>query len=201
MGIDVLVFDCLEISRSALAALLERREGLRVTGLAADPQAALEFAELRRPDVVVVSMEGRESGLLEVAQKIVSLPRCRVLLLATACVRPVVRAAYTGGIDGVVRRDDPPRRLFEAIELVHRGQRAFDPEMMVTALVDGDFPLTARQLTVLEHLSRGDTVTQIAARMFLSEGTVRNYISSTVAKLGARNRVDALRIARESHWV
>lgn len=201
MGIDVLVFDDLHLSRFALTALLEQREEIRVTGSVDSPLAALEFAELHRPDVVIISFEGRDSETIEIAEKIASLPKCRTLLLATACTRSVVRRAFTGGIDGMVRRSDPPRRLFEAIHLVHQGERVFDAELTVAALVNEDCPLTLRQLSVLEYLSRGDTVVEIAARLCLSDGTVRNYISSIVVKLGARNRIDALRIARESHWI
>ncbi|CAM3924593.1 Helix-turn-helix transcriptional regulator [Nocardiopsis rhodophaea] len=201
MGIDVVVFDDLHLSRSALTALLERREEIRVAESVDSKLAALEFAELHQPDVVIISFGGRDNDTLEVAEKIASLPRCRTLLVATVCPRSVVRRAFTGEIDGMVRRNDPPRRLLEAVQMVHRGERVFDAELTVAALVNEDCPLTLRQLSVLEYLSRGDSVADIAARLFLSEGTVRNYISSVVVKLGARNRIDALRIARDSHWI
>ncbi|MEU0007625.1 response regulator transcription factor [Streptomyces sp. NPDC006314] len=201
MGIDVMVFDDQHLSRFALTALLEQRPEIRVAGSVDSKLAALEFAELHRPDVVIISFEGRDREVIETAEKIAILPECRTLLLATVCIRSVVRRAFTGGIDGMVRRSAPPRRFFEAIHLVHQGERAFDAELTVAAVANGDCPLTRRQLSVLEHLDRGDTMEEIAARLCLSEGTVRNYISSMVTKIGARNRIDALRIARDLQWI
>jgi two-component system response regulator DesR len=182
-------------------ALLEQHEEIRVAGSVDSNHAALEFAESHRPDVVIISFEGRDNDTIAIAEKISSLPACRTLLLATECTRSVVRRAFTGGIHGMMRRSDPPRWLFEAIHLVHQGERVFDAELAVAALVNEDCPLSPRQLAVLEYLAHGDTVMEIAARLCLSEGTVRNYISSMVVKLDARNRIDALRIARDSHWI
>ncbi|MCL6296856.1 response regulator transcription factor [Streptomyces kronopolitis] len=201
MGVDVMVFDDLHLSRIALTALLEQRPEIRVAGSVDSKLAALEFAELHRPDVVIISFEGRDSETVDIAEKIAILPDCRTLLVATACIRSVVRRVFAGGIDGMLRRGAPPRRLFEAIHLVHQGERAFDAEMTVAAVASGDCPLTVRQLSVLERLDRGDAVEEIAARLCLSEGTVRNYISSMVTKIGARNRIDALRIARDLQWI
>ncbi|MFD8411333.1 LuxR C-terminal-related transcriptional regulator [Streptomyces sp. NPDC059650] len=201
MSVDVLVHDDLTLSRYALTALLERCPDIRVVGSADNVYAALEFAELNRPDVVLVSFDGRDEETVDIAEKIAILPGVRTLLVATACVRPVVRRAFTGEIDGMVRRSAPPERLFEAVHLVHRGERAFDTELAVAAVSNGDCPLTPRQLSVLEHLDRGDTVEEIAARLSLSEGTVRNYISTIVVNTGARTRIDALRIARNREWI
>ncbi|MET9887059.1 response regulator transcription factor [Streptomyces sp. NPDC006430] len=196
MGIDVMVYDDLALSRCALTALLEQSPEIRVVGSVSNRYAALEFAELNRPDVAIISFEGRDEETVDIAEKIAILPEVRTLLVPTACVRSVVRRAFTGEIDGMVRRSVPPQRLFEAIRLVHQGERAFDAELAVAAVAVGDHPLTPRQLSVLEHLDRGDTMEEIAARMSLSEGTVRNYIASIVANMRARNRIDALRIAR-----
>jgi two-component system response regulator DesR len=201
MTIDVLLFDELQLSRIALTALLEQREDIRITGTAATIPAALEFAERHRPDIVVVSFDGGDDEKIDIAEKISGLPGCRTLLLATRFTRSTLRRVYGSGIGGIVRRSDSPRRFFEAIELIHQGERAFDAESTVAALVNEDCPLSPRQLSVLEYLSRGETVVEIARRMCLSEGTVRNYVSSVVARLGARNRIDAVRIAQESHWM
>ncbi|MEV0675044.1 response regulator transcription factor [Actinosynnema sp. NPDC050436] len=201
MSIDVVVSDDLQLSRLALTALLERSEEIQVVGAANSGPAALEFAQAHRPDVVIMSFEGADNPAITIAEKIAGLPGCRSLLLATAFTRSVVRQAFTGGIDGMVQRSAPPRQFFEAIHRVHRGERVFDAELTVAALGNGDCPLSLRQLSVLEYISRGDTVVEIAARLHLCEGTVRNYLSSAVAKLGARNRIDALRIAQNSHWI
>ncbi|TYC66246.1 DNA-binding response regulator [Streptomyces sp. CB01881] len=201
MGIDVLVSDDLHLSRFALTALLEQEEEIRVIGSADSNLGALEAAESQRPDVVIISFEGADRDAIGTAEKVAGLPGCRSMLLATAFTRSVVRQAFAAGIGGMVERRVPPRKFFEAIHRVHQGERVFDAELTVAALVNGDCPLTLREFSVLEHVSRGDTVAEIAARLHLSEGTVRNYLSSMVAKLGARNRIDALRIARDSHWI
>jgi two-component system response regulator DesR len=201
MGIDVMVSDDLCLSRFALTALLEQCKGIRVVGSVDGNLDAVEFAEIHRPDVVIISFDGADDGAIAIAEKITSLPGCRSLLLATAFSRSVVRQAFTGGIAGMVQRGVPPNRFFEAIQRVHQGERVFDAELTVAALGNEGCPLTRRELSVLEHLSQGDTVVEIAARLHLSEGTVRNYLSSAVAKLGARSRIDAFGIARDSHWL
>ncbi|MEU8552115.1 response regulator transcription factor [Streptomyces roseoverticillatus] len=200
MGIDVLVSDDLHLSRFALAALLERREDVRVVGPAESNSAALHYAETHRPDVAVISFEGEDSDAITVAEKIAHLG-CRSMLLATAVTRSVVRQAFDAGIAGVVERSVSPRQFVDAIHRVHQGERVFDAELTVAALNNSDCPLSAREFSMLEHVARGDTVPEIAARMHLSQGTVRNYLSSMVAKMGARNRIDALRIARDSRWI
>ncbi|GGO10229.1 DNA-binding response regulator [Microbispora rosea subsp. aerata] len=201
MQIDVMVSDELQLSRFALTALLERNEDIRVVGAAGNSLDALEFAETHRPDVTIISFEGADNDAIAIAEKITSLPGCRSLLLATAFSRTVVRQAFSSGIDGMVQRSAPPRQLFDAIYRVYQGERVFDAELTVAALANGGCPLTLRQLSVLEYVAQGDTVAEIAARLHLSEGTVRNYLSSVVAKLGARNRIDALRIAQNAHWI
>lgn len=201
MGIDVIVSDDLHLSRFALTALLERHDEIRVVGSADNTLSALELAEEHRPDVVIMSFEGADNETITVAEKIASLPGCRSLLLATAFTRSMVRQAFAGGIDGIVQRTVPPRQFFGAIHRVHQGERVFDAELTVAALGNEGCPLSLRELTVLEYVSRGDTVVEIAARLHLSEGTVRNYLSSVVAKLNARNRIDALRIVRDSNWI
>lgn len=196
-----MVSDGLCLSRFALTALLEQREGIRVVGAVDSNLDALEFAEIHRPDVAVISFDGADNNTIAIAEKITGLPGCRCLLLAAAFTRSIVRQAFTGGIDGMVQRSVPPNRFFEAIHRVHQGERVFDAELTVAALGNEGCPLTLRQLSVLEHLSQGDTVVEIAAQLHLSEGTVRNYLSSAVTKLGARNRIDALGIARDAHWI
>jgi two-component system response regulator DesR len=201
MSIEVMVSDGLCLSRFALTALLEQREGIQVVGSVGGSLDAVEFAEIHRPDVVIISFDGADNGAITIAEKITSLPGCRSLLLAAAFTRSVVRQAFIGGIDGMVQRNVPPNRFFEAIHRVYQGERVFDAELTVAALGNEGCPLTSRELSVLEHLSRGDTVPEIAGQLHLSEGTVRNYLSFTVAKLGARNRIDAVGIARDSHWI
>jgi two-component system, NarL family, response regulator DesR len=201
MGIDVVVADDLCLSRYALTALLEQCEGIQVVASVDSNLCALEFAQAHRPDIVIISFDGADNGVIQIAEKIASLPGCRSLLLVTAFTRSVVRQAFISGIHGMVQRSVSPDRFFEAIYRVYEGEKVFDTELTVAALGNEGCPLTLRQLSVLECLSRGDTVAEIAARLHLSEGTVRNYLSSAVAKLRARNRIDALGMARDAHWI
>ncbi|MFJ8621269.1 response regulator transcription factor [Kitasatospora sp. NPDC093550] len=200
MGIDVLVSDELHLSRFSLAALLEQEEEIRVVGSVDSTFDALEFAEQHKPDVVIISFEGEDSDAVAMSERMATLG-CRSILLTTAVTRPVVRQAFAAGIGGVVERSMPPRQFFEAIRRVHHGERVFDAELTVAALSNSDCPLSKREFAILERVSCGDTVAEIAERMHLSQGTVRNYLSSMVAKLGARNRIDALRIARGARWI
>ena len=195
-----MISDDLLLSRSALAALLEKREEIVVVGAVGGDADALEFAENHRPDIAIISFDGADSSAISVAEKIASLPECRSLVLAESFTRSIVRQTFSGGVDGMLQRSVPPNRFFEALHRLHQGERVFDADLTVAALANAGCPLTLRQLSVLERLSYGDTTVEIAARLHLSEGTVRNYLSALVVKLGARNRIDALRIARDAHW-
>ncbi|MFI1190965.1 response regulator transcription factor [Streptomyces californicus] len=201
MSIEVLVFDEMHLSRASLMVLLDQRSDIEIAGSVETVRGALEFAEISRPDVAIMSYEGRDDETMEIAEKISGLPGCRTLLLATTCTRSVVRRAFTGDIGGMLRRDVSPARFLEAIRMVHQGERVFDAALTVAAVANEDCALSVRQLSVLELLSRGDTVVEIAGRLCLSEGTVRNYLSDAVTKLGARNRIDALRVARDAQWI
>ncbi|OIJ88249.1 response regulator transcription factor [Streptomyces colonosanans] len=199
MGIQVMLSDDLLLSRSALAALIEKREEIRVVGAVGGDTDALEFAEIYRPDIAIICFDGVDGSAIGLAEKIASLPECRSLVMAESFTRSIVRQAFSSRVDGMLQRSVPPSRFFEALHRVHQGERVFDTDLTVAALANAGCPLTSRQLSVLERLSHGDTIVEIAARLHLSEGTVRNYLSSLVARLGARNRIDALRIARDAH--
>ncbi|MEV7612156.1 response regulator transcription factor [Streptomyces sp. NPDC089799] len=196
-----MVADDLLLSRSALAALIEKHDRVRLVGAVGGDADALEFAEIHRPDIAIIGFDGADSSVITVAEKISSIPECRSLVLAERFTRSIVRQTFSGGVDGMLHRSVAPSRFFEALHRLHQGERFFDTDLTVAALVNAGCPLTMRQLAVLERLSRGDSTVEIAARLHLSEGTVRNYLTSLVTKLGARNRIDALRIARDAHWL
>ncbi|WP_406378344.1 response regulator transcription factor [Streptomyces sp. NBC_01618] len=201
MGINILVSDKMNVSRYALTALLEQGKEIQVVGSVADNLDAIEFADTHHPDVVIFSFDGADGNVITVAEKITGLPRCRCLLLAESFTRSVIRQAFTGGIAGMVQQSASPYRFFESVHRVHQGERVFDTELTVAVLGNNDCPLSQRQLSVLERLAQGDTLSEIAAQLHISDGTVRNYLLSAVTKLGARNRIDALRIAQEAHWI
>ncbi|MFI6044574.1 response regulator transcription factor [Nocardia sp. NPDC051321] len=199
--VEVMVAEEFELSRVALVALLRRSERIDVIGAAGDSDDAVKLASRLRPSVVVVGSESGQTSAVGVAEKLAEIPGCRTILLGMRFDRAVVRRAFAGPIAGLVQKDVPTRQLFDAIYQVYRGQRVFDPDMTVAAMQNGDCPLSPREITVLECAALGDTVAEIAACCNLSEGTVRNYLSSTVAKLGARNRIDAVRVALEASWI
>ena len=196
----VLISDDMLLSRSALAALIEKHEEIKIVGAVGGDVETLEFAELHRPDIVIITFDGADHRAINLAEKISSLPECRSVVLAESFTRPIVRRTFSGMVDGMLQQSVPPSRFFEALQRVHRGERVFDADLTVAALANSGCPLTSRELSVLERLSYGDTTAEIASRLHLSEGTVRNYLCALVTKLGARNRIDALRIARDAHW-
>jgi two-component system response regulator DesR len=201
MKLRVMLSDDLLLSRSALSALMEKCEEIQVVGAVGGDTDAVAFADAHRPDVAIIGFDGADSGALVVAEGIAGLPGCRSLVLAEKFTRSIVRRAFFGGVGGMLQRSVPPSRFFESLYRIHRGERVFDADLTVAALVNAGCPLTARQLAVLECFSHGDSVAEIAVGLHLSEGTVRNYLSTMVAKLGARNRIDAVRIARDAHWL
>ncbi|MET7467477.1 LuxR family transcriptional regulator [Micromonospora sp. NPDC005686] len=195
----MLISDDILLSRSALAALIEKHD-IEIAGTVGGDVDTLEFAEVHRPDIVIICFDGADHAVIALAEKISGIPECRTVVLAESFTRPIVRRAFSGVVDGMLHRTVPPSRFFEALQRVHRGERVFDADLTVAALANSGCPLTSRELSVLERLSYGDTTGEIAGRLHLSEGTVRNYLCALVTKLGARNRIDALRMARDAHW-
>jgi two-component system response regulator DesR len=201
MDIQVLVSDDLLLSRNALATLIETREEIKLVGAVGGDADALAFVEIHRPDITIISFDGADRSAIILAEKISSFAECRSLVLADRFTQSIVRHAFSGTVDGMLRRSVAPGRFFEALHQIQQGERVFDADLTVSAMAGAGCPLTSRQLSVLERLSYGDSTVEIAARLHLSEGTVRNYLCTLVTRLGARNRIDALRIARDAHWL
>jgi len=130
-----------------------------------------------------------------------ALPSCRVLMLTTFGRPGYLRRAVESGAVGFLTKDTPAAQLASAIRRAMAGERVIDPQLAITALSEGDNPLTERERDVLSHASRGSGIAEIAAALFLSEGTVRNYLSLAIQKLDAKNRFEAARIAREKGWL
>jgi two-component system response regulator DesR len=140
-------------------------------------------------------------GLTVAAELHRGLPSCRIVMLTTFGRVGYLRRAMTGGAMGFLLKDAPADELSRAIRRVVAGERVIDPGLALTALSEGDNPLTAREREVLSSALDGATVADIAARMDLSEGTVRNHLSVAIQKLGARNRVEAARLAEGKGWL
>nr|WP_221474325.1 response regulator transcription factor [Planomonospora venezuelensis] len=191
------------VVRGALAVLLGLEEDLEVVAAVESGDAVVPAALLHRPDVAVldIDMPGALDGLAAAAELRLRLPGCRTLML-TAYGKPGhLRRALGARVDGFLLKTAPPEELVAAIRAVAGGERVLDPSLAVTAWDLADNPLTPREADVLRLVAEGIDAAEIAGRLFLSAGTVRNYITAIVAKLNARNRVDAVRIARQAGWI
>ncbi|HEU4559773.1 MAG TPA: response regulator transcription factor [Longimicrobium sp.] len=185
----------------ALAALLDIESDLEVVGRARDGREALEVVESKSPDVLLTDIEMPEMTGLEVAAEIARRRlSTRVIILTTFARAGYLRRALDAGASGYLLKDSPAEDLANAVRRVHAGGRAVDPELAREAWTERD-PLSDRERQVLRLAGEGATSAAIAARLSLSEGTVRNYLSDAIAKLGAANRIEAARVAREKGWL
>jgi two-component system response regulator DesR len=185
----------------ALAALLEIESDIQVVARAQNGREAMDEVEARRPDVLLTDIEMPEMTGLEVAAEVArrKLPT-RVVILTTFARAGYLRRALDAGAAGYLLKDSPAEELANAVRQVHAGGRAIDPELAREAWTERD-PLSDRERQVLRLAADGATGAAIAAKLFLSEGTVRNYLSDAISKLGAANRVEAARMAREKGWL
>jgi two-component system, NarL family, response regulator DesR len=184
----------------ALAALLELEGDLTVVAKAADGKAALEAVRRSKPNVFVTDIEMPELTGLEVIGQIREETATRTVVLTTFARAGYLRKALEVGASAYVLKTRPAQELADVIRRVHRGARVIDPELAAEALGEMD-PLTERERQVLRLAAEGLNTETIAAALVLSPGTVRNYLSEAIDKLGAANRVEAARIARDKGWL
>jgi two-component system response regulator DesR len=184
----------------ALAALLELEADISVVAQARNGKEALEAVLVNRPDVFITDIEMPEMTGLDVASELKKHSVTRVIIVTTFARAGYLRRALEAGASGYLLKDSPARELANAVRRVHQGLRVVDPELAVEAWSEPD-PLTERERQVLRLAGDGVTSSDIASRLELSEGTVRNYLSEAISKLGAANRVDAARIARAKGWL
>lgn len=188
--------------RGALALLLDLEEDMEVVAQVATGDEIVPVALRIRPDVAVLDIElpGR-TGLDAAAELRIQLPDCKVLIVTTFSRPGYLRRAMEVGAMGFLSKDGPVDQLAAAIRRVLNGESVIDPALAAAALSAGPIPLTAREREVLEAGRGGATVADIAVKLWLSESTVRNYLSSAIGKTGARNRTEAARIADERGWL
>ncbi len=184
----------------ALAALLERAEGIQVVAQARNGQEALEAVAAHEPDVLIADIEMPQMNGLELADRLKNHPTVKVIVLTTFARPGYLRRAIDAGAFGYLLKDRPARELADAVRRVSQGERVIDSDLAAEALSDPD-PLTDREREVLRLASEGVSGKEIATRLGLSRGTVRNYLSEAMNKLGGANRVDAARIARSKGWL
>ena len=201
-AIRILLADDQHLVRGALAALLSLEPDIEVVGEVGRGDEVLAKARETRPDVALldVEMPGAD-GITATRELRVALPECRVLVVTTFGRPGYLRRALEAGASGFVVKDTPASQLADSIRRVHQGLRVVDPTLAVESLASGDSPLTRRERDVLQETRGGGTVADIARALSLSEGTVRNHLSSAIGKTGARTRAEAVRIADSQGWL
>ncbi|OXM44009.1 response regulator transcription factor [Amycolatopsis alba] len=200
--IKVLVAEDMHIVRGALVALLGLEADIEVVAECASGDEILPLAQSARPDIALIDIDlpGKD-GLTAAAELHEQMPGVRTLILTSLGSPGTLRRALAAKVNGFLRKDAPADRLANAVRGVAAGRRVVDGDLALAAWDSEECPLTAREIEVLRLASVGSDPTEIAAELFLSAGTVRNYLTTIVSKLSARNRVDAVRIARESGWL
>ncbi|HOA26116.1 MAG TPA: response regulator transcription factor [Arachnia sp.] len=193
--------------RAALRAMLELEDDLTVIGEAGTCAEAVAVVGANRPNVLLLDVQmpdgglGVEDGLEAIAPATAASPDTRVIVVTTFGRPGYLRRALEAGAVGFLVKDTPADRLIEAIRRAARGLRVVDPELAAASLSIGPSPLSAKEALVLGASAGGASTEEIAAAVSLSEGTVRNYLSSAIGKLGARNRAEALLTATDNGWV
>ena len=200
--IKVLLAEDMHLVRGALVALLNQAPDIEVVAETGSGAKVLSLAVAHEPDVAVLDIELPGVDGITLADELRrKVPACRVLIV-TSYGRPGnVRRAFAARVTGFMVKDAPPDELADAIRKVAAGQRVIDPKLGVAALDVAECPLSERELDVLRRFADGDDLEEIARRLYLSVGTVRNYLTRIVSKLGARNRLHAVRIAQDAGWM
>ena len=200
--IRVLIAEDQTLVRGALRALLELEDDLEVVAEVGRGDAVVEAAREHRPDVALLDIEMPGGDGIEAARALATaVPECRAVILTTFGRPGFLRRAMEVGAAGFLVKDAPVAELARGIRAVMAGERVIDRDLAAAALAIGATPLSTREADVLRAAAGGATVADIAGRLFLSEGTVRNYLSSAIGKTGARTRVEAARVAADKGWL
>lgn len=200
--IQVVVAEDQGMVLGALAALLETEPDIAVCARASNGREALAAISKHKPDVLVTDIEMPEmTGLTLAAEVRDRHPQTRVVILTTFARPGYLRRALDAGAKGYLLKDRPSAELADAVRRAHRGLRVVDPQLAAEAWESGPDPLTERERQILWRAGEGKSSGEIADELHLSEGTVRNYLSEAISKLGASNRVEAARLARAKGWL
>lgn len=200
--IRLLIADDQALVRGALAALLQMEGDLQVVAEVARGDQVVDAAREHAPDVALLDVEMPGMDGLAAARALrEAMPACRVLMVTTFGRPGYLKQAMAAGAYGFVVKDTPARQLADAVRRVHQGLRVVDPNLAAESLTQGDSPLTDRETDVLQAARDGGTVADVAGGLHLSEGTVRNHLSSAIGKTGARTRAEAVRVAVDNGWL
>lgn len=200
--ISVVLADDQALVRAGIAALLGMEDDIEVVAQAVDASSAVAAVAEYQPDVAMLDIEMGDSSGLDAAEQIhEQYPKTQCLIVTTFGRPGYLTRAMAAGVSGFIVKDAPGDRLIEAVRRVARGLRVIDPELATEAMVLGPNPLTLREREVLVAAGQGGTVADIAKTVCLAEGTVRNHLSTCMAKLGARTRLEAFQRATEVGWL
>ncbi|WP_460916429.1 response regulator [Plantactinospora veratri] len=200
--IRIVIVEEMGLLRGALRAVLSSEEDLDVVADLHEPGELVALVRRRRPDVVVVDMELPGADMLDVvAQLGTEAPGSAVLALSTQLTPEALQRAIRAGARGFVDKNLPPAELARLVRAVAFGERVFDPVAAVAALNPPESPLTNRELEVLRVVAEGLPLKEIARRLYLAHGTVRNHLSVILRKTGTRNRLEAVRQAQRAGWI
>jgi two-component system response regulator DesR len=200
--IRVLLADDQALVRGALAAMLGLEQDIEVVAQVSSGEEVLAAARASSPDVALldVQMPGKD-GISAAAELHRAMPACRIVVCTTFGRPGYLSRAMAAGAVGFVVKDAPPEQLVDAVRRVHAGLRVVDPALAAESLATGQSPLTDRERDVLRVASDGGTIADVARILSLSQGTVRNHLSSAIGKTGARTRAEAARVAEEHGWL
>ena len=202
MTIKIMIAEDQAMVRQALVALLGLEPDIEVVAQAATGDEALAMATKHQPDVAVLDIEMPGPSGTDVARQLRQDGFGGKVVIVTTFGRPgYLRAAMAAGASGFLLKDAPAVQLAQAIRRVTAGERVVDPALAAAALAEGESPLTSRETDVLGAAASHDAISEIASRLHLSPGTVRNHLSAAMQKLGARNRAEAVQMAQRKGWL
>ena len=199
--IKVIIVEDQALVRGAISALLDFEENINVVAQAENGVLAIPLIEQFTPDIVLTDIEMPEMSGIELVEKVaVEHPKIKTMIMTTFSRCGYIKRSISAGVSAFILKEAPTEYLVSAINKVMLGKKVIDPELAMSALDDCD-PLTEKERKALRLASEGLTTVEIAAKLFLSEGTVRNHLSDAIAKLNATNRIDAARIAQQKGWL
>jgi two-component system, NarL family, response regulator DesR len=202
MTIRLLLADDQTLIRSALVALLSLEPDFEVVGDVGRGDEVVAAAKAHHPDVALIDIEMPGiDGLAAAATLAREVPTCRVIIVTTFGRAGFLRRALESGAKGFIVKDAPSEQLADAVRRVAAGELVVDPALAAATIASGRSPLTGRERDVLAAARHGATIADIASRLFLSEGTIRNYLSAAIAKTNTRNRTEAVQVADNNGWL
>lgn len=191
-----------EMLNSALSAILDLEDDFEIVGNATDGQTALQQIIELKPDIAILDIEMPKLTGLDVAKELRLLKQdIKIIVLTTFARKTYFETAVSTNINAYLLKDSPTDKLIETIHKILEGQTIYDSNLVSTILTAAKNPLTNQELKIMKEFAQGKNTQDIAKSVFLSNGTVRNYISSILSKTGTHSRIEALNVARKNNWI